>query len=133
MTSWLPAGPITPRMLEFDAIDCATTDAFAGSSWVSPWTIVIWSLCVLFHVLAKNCAQWSWSSPIEATGPVIGAIMPIWIGMDRPFASEHESVGSAADLVFAAGLAAPANTSAVAAHALPIPISSALLNIQPPS
>jgi len=38
---------------------------------------------------------------------VIGAIMPIWIGMGRPFASEHESTGAAADLVFAAGLAAP--------------------------
>jgi hypothetical protein len=52
VTSWLPAGPITPRMLEFDAIDCATTDAFAGSSWVSPWTIVSCSLCDLFHVSA---------------------------------------------------------------------------------
>ena len=127
VTSWLPAGPITPRMLEFDAIDCETTDAFAGSSWVSPWTIVIWSLCVLFHVLAKNCAQWSWSSPIDATGPVNGPIMPIWIGF------EHESTGSAAEAVRVAGLAAAAKTSATDAHALPIPISSALLTIKPPS
>ena len=68
VTSWLPAGPMRPTMLEFDAIDWATTEAFAGSSWVSPCTIVSWSLCVLFQLLAKNCAQCSWSVPIDAAG-----------------------------------------------------------------
>ena len=77
VTSWLPAGPMIPTMLEFEAIDCATTDAFAGSSCVSPCTIVSWSLCVLFQLLAKNCAQCSWSLPIDAAGPVNGPSIPI--------------------------------------------------------
>jgi hypothetical protein len=44
VTSWLPAGPTTPTMLELDANDCATVDAIAGLSWVSPWTIASLSL-----------------------------------------------------------------------------------------
>ncbi len=52
MTSWLPAGPIRPTMLEFDAKDCDTVEAIAGSSWVSPWTMLILILCDAFHRLA---------------------------------------------------------------------------------
>ena len=99
VTSWLPAGPITPTMLEFDANDCATVEAIAGLSCVSPWTMLILIGCVLFHWVAKNSAQCSWSSPIDATGPVNGPSMPIWIGF------EHETPDGAAAAVFAAEVA----------------------------
>ena len=92
VTSSLPAGPITPTMLEFDANDCATVEAIAGLSCVSPWTMLILSLWLLFHWAAKNSAQWSWSSPIEATGPVNGPIIPIWIGF------AHETAGGSRGL-----------------------------------
>ena len=49
-TSWLPAGPDDADDRLFDANCCATVDAFAGSSCVSPWTILIFDVCVaLFH------------------------------------------------------------------------------------
>src|SRR6516165_7017073 len=115
-TSWLPAGPITPMMLEFDANDCDTVEASEGVSWVSPWTMLIFSACVLFHSDAKNSAQWSWSSPIDATGPVNGPSMPIWIGF------LHETVAGFAACDSAADVAVPASTSATAAHAPPTAI-----------
>ena len=100
MTSWLPAGPITPTMLEFDANDCDTVEAIAGLSWVSPWTMLILTRVRLVPLTsAKNSAQWSWSSPIDAAGPVNGPSMPIWIGF------EHETPAGAAAADFAAGLA----------------------------
>ena len=106
MTSWLPAGPITPTMLEFDANDCATVEAIAGFSCVSPWTMLSFTEWLLFHWVAKNSAQCSWSSPIDAAGPVNGPSMPIWIGF------EHETEGAAACAVFTAGLAVAAKASA---------------------
>ena len=42
-TSSLPAGPMTPTIEPFEANDCATVDAFAGSSCVSPWTSLIFT------------------------------------------------------------------------------------------
>ncbi len=42
-TSSLPAGPMTPMIDLFDANDCATVDAFAGSSCVSPCTSLIFT------------------------------------------------------------------------------------------
>ena len=54
VTSWLPAGPITPTMLEFDANDCDTVEAIAGSSCVSPWTMLILTACVLFHCVGEE-------------------------------------------------------------------------------
>ena len=126
VTSWLPAGPITPTMLEFDAIDWARTDAFAGSSCVSPCTIEIWSLCVLFHVVAKNCAQCSWSLPIDAAGPVNGPSMPICTGFEHDW-------GVSALAVLLAGLAVAASTPANAAAAPIVPIRALLLSIEPPS
>ena len=62
-TSWLPAGPITPTMLEFDANDCDTVEASDGVSCVSPWTMLIFTACVLFHSAtqslcsATNCSK----------------------------------------------------------------------------
>ena len=93
-TSWLPAGPITPTMLEFDANDCDTVEASDGVSCVSPWTMLIFTACVLFHSVVKNSAQCSWSSPIDATGPVNGPSMPIWIG----FVHEAPAGAAACDL-----------------------------------
>ena len=61
-----------------DANCCATVDAFDGSSCVSPWTIFsLGRMRRRFHCETKNCAQCSWSLPIDAAGPVMGAIMPI--------------------------------------------------------
>ena len=126
-TSWLPAGPITPRMLEFDANDCETVEASDGVSWVSPWTMLILTGWVLFHWVVKNSAQWSWSSPIDATGPVNGPSMPIWIGF------LHEApAGALAACDFAAGVAVPASTSAAVAHAPPAAIVIAFLTMKPP-
>jgi len=76
VTSCEPAGPMIPTIELFDANCCATVEAFDGSSCVSPCTIFSFGVCVLFHSETKNCAQWSWSPPIEAAGPVIGAIIP---------------------------------------------------------
>jgi hypothetical protein len=59
ITSSEPAGPMTPMILPFEANCCATVDAFAGSSCVSPWTSLIFSLLFLFQLLKKNCAQCS--------------------------------------------------------------------------
>ena len=52
-TSSLPAGPMTPAIDPFEANDCATVDAFAGSSCVSPWTIFsLMCFLFLFHWVA---------------------------------------------------------------------------------
>ncbi len=37
-TSWLPAGPTTATIFEFEVNCWVTVVAWAGSSWVSPWT-----------------------------------------------------------------------------------------------
>src|SRR5262245_38031656 len=113
-------------MLEFDANDWDTVEASDGVSCVSPWTMLIFTGCVLFHSDAKNSAQWSWSSPIDATGPVNGPSMPIWIGF------LHETVGVFAACDLAADVAVPASTSAAVAHAPPTAIVIAFLTMKPP-
>src|SRR5579871_697179 len=114
-------------MLELDANDCATVEEIDGSSWSSPWTMLSLSAWLAFHWVTKNSAQCSWSSPIEATGPVNGPIMPIWIGF------EHDTVGAAFATAADAVLATPATATAAATVAPAIAISSPLLSIKPPS
>ena len=101
VTSSLPAGPITPHDARVEANDCATVEAIAGFSCVSPWTMLIFGLRSRSRVFAKYSAQCSWSSPIEATGPVNGPMMPIWIGF------EHETVAGAFATAAEALLATP--------------------------
>ena len=43
-TSWLPAGPTTATIFEFEVNCWVTVVACAGLSWVSPWTIEIFVL-----------------------------------------------------------------------------------------
>src|SRR5579862_7541254 len=105
-TSWLPAGPTTPRIFEFDANCWLTVDASAGFSCVSPWKTWIFGELVLFHRAAMYCAQWSWSAPIEAAAPVIGAMTP----MVTPLL--HEIFVFAVTCAAAAGADLPADRAA---------------------
>ncbi len=76
-TSWLPAGPTTARMLEFEMNCWVTVVACAGFSWVSPWTSVICVLLAALSIATASCAKCSCSWPSGATEPVIGASNPI--------------------------------------------------------
>src|SRR5439155_13032774 len=76
-TSWLPAGPTTATMLEFEMNCWVTVVACAGCSCVSPWTIVILVLLAALSASRASCAKCSCSVPRTATGPVIGPSNPI--------------------------------------------------------
>src|SRR5580704_393933 len=76
-TSWLPAGPTTPTIFEFEVNCCVTVVACAGFSWVSPWTRVMLVPLALLSSAMASLAKASCSSPSTATWPVIGASMPI--------------------------------------------------------
>src|SRR5262252_8138668 len=75
-TSWLPAGPTTATILEFEVNCWVTVVAWAGLSWVSPWTIVIFVWLTRLSLSAASCAKCSCSCPRTATGPVSGPSMP---------------------------------------------------------
>src|SRR5215210_8236729 len=76
-TSWLPAGPSTPRMSSFETTRCAPVDACAGSSCVSTSSslksVPLSSLNFSTAYLVKS----SCSCPIEAASPVYGPIAAI--------------------------------------------------------
>src|SRR5215475_5326982 len=76
-TSWLPAGPTTATILEFEVNCWVWVVAWAGSSWVSPWTSVIFVLRAALSSLTASCAKCSCSCPSGATDPVSGPSMPI--------------------------------------------------------
>ena len=76
-TSWLPAGPTTATIFEFEVNCWVTVVACAGISWVSPWTSVMFVPLALLSAATASCANASCSSPSTATWPVIGASMPI--------------------------------------------------------
>jgi hypothetical protein len=75
-TSWLPAGPTTPRILELETNCWVTVVACAGWSWVSPWTseMLVWLAALSWEM--ASCAKCSCSAPSWATGPVIGPSKP---------------------------------------------------------
>src|SRR5215469_7953267 len=109
-TSWLPAGPTTPTIELFDVNCCVTVVAWAGLSWVSPWTIVILVLLAALSMDAASSAKCSCSWPSTATGPVSGPSMPIDVA--------HVA---AAAFVLDPELPHPASTSAPSAVAAMIP------------
>ena len=76
-TSWLPAGPTTATIFEFEVNCCVTVVACAGISCVSPWTSVMLVPLALLSAATASWANASCSSPSTATWPVIGASMPI--------------------------------------------------------
>src|SRR5919197_1000508 len=80
-TSFEPAGPTTPSTFEFEPSACAPLTAsavpLAEPSIVSSLTNLIFVLCVRLYWLLKKFAQCTWLIPIEAAGPVNGAISPI--------------------------------------------------------
>src|SRR5439155_660117 len=76
-TSWLPAGPTTATMLEFEMNCWVTVVACAGCSCVSPGTIVSLVLLAALSASRASCAKCSCSVPRTATGPVIGPSNPI--------------------------------------------------------
>ena len=76
-TSWLPAGPTTATIFEFEVSCWVTVVAWAGFSWVSPCTIEIFVLLAALSWLTASCAKCSCSCPSVATGPVSGPSMPI--------------------------------------------------------
>src|SRR5580765_5030716 len=123
-TSWLPAGPTVARIFEFDANCCATVDAFDGSSCVSPWKMWTFNLFALFQRVAMNWAQWSWSAPIEAAGPVMGAMTPIVTPLLHEIAVA--AVVDAGDVVRAAAPTTTANAATVEA----IATSAIFLNVK---
>ena len=53
-TSWLPAGPTTPTIFEFEMNCWVTVVAWAGISCVSPWTSVMF---VPLAALSLNTAS----------------------------------------------------------------------------
>src|SRR5215510_7299329 len=75
-TSWLPAGPTTATIFEFEVNCWVTVVACFGSSWVSPWTIEIFVLLTRLSLATASCAKCSCSCPRTATGPVSGPSMP---------------------------------------------------------
>src|ERR1022692_4867500 len=101
---------MTPMIEELEANDCATVEAFDGSSCVSPcWSVILTLFFLLaFHRARLNCAQCSWSLPIEPAGPVIGASMPSC----TPF--EHDAVAVEETWCVAGRAAAAATTARVA-------------------
>src|SRR5215469_14383836 len=76
-TSWLPAGPTTATIFEFDVSCWVTVVACAGLSWVSPWTSVILVLLAALSIDSASSAKCNCSWPSTATGPVSGPSMPI--------------------------------------------------------
>ena len=76
-TSWLPAGPTMATMLEFEMNCWLTVTACAGCSCVSPWTSVIFVWLAALSIATASSAKCSCSVPSGATGPVIGASIPI--------------------------------------------------------
>src|SRR5690242_14158325 len=76
-TSWLPAGPTTATIFEFEVNCWVTVVAWAGLSWVSPWTIVIFVWLARLSRRTASCAKCSCSCPSTATGPVSGPSMPV--------------------------------------------------------
>ena len=75
-TSWLPAGPTTATIFEFEVSCWVTVVAWAGLSWVSPWTIEILVLLARSSLATASCAKCNCSCPRTATGPVSGPSMP---------------------------------------------------------
>src|SRR5271167_2336511 len=75
-TSWLPAGPTTATMLEFEMNSWVTVVACAGFSCVSPWTRVIFVLLAALSIDTASSAKCNCSVPSGATGPVIGPSNP---------------------------------------------------------
>src|SRR5690349_24459414 len=114
-TSWLPAGPTTARTFEFEVSCWVTVVAWAGLSWVSPWTIEIFVLLARLSRRTASCAKCSCSWPRNATGPVSGPSMPTEAthGLVAPLALEPPPL-----LLLL--LAQPATASAPAAAAATI-------------
>src|SRR5438477_1307599 len=135
-TSFEPAGPTTPSTLAFEPSACAPLTASAvpldAPSIVSSLTNLIFVLCVPLYVRWKYCAQCTWLIPIEAAGPVKGAISPI----DRvlPHLTSDATLAEAADGAAARFVVADAAaTVANAASASTAAIAIALLLIRTPS
>src|ERR1700730_17883096 len=76
-TSWLPAGPTTATMLEFEMNCWVTVVACAGCSCVSPWTSVIFVFLAALSVASASCAKCNCSAPSGATAPGMGPSSPI--------------------------------------------------------
>src|SRR5215472_2814704 len=77
LTSWLPAGPTTATIAEFEVICWVTVVAIEGVSCVSPWTSEIFVLLAELSMASASSAKCSCSWPSVATGPVSGPSMPI--------------------------------------------------------
>src|SRR5438045_7819445 len=108
-TSWLPAGPTTATIFEFEVNCWVTVVACAGFSWVSPWVIEIFVLLARLSLATASCAKCSCSWPRNATGPVSGPSMPI--------VATHDLVAVPLELLLLPPLLQPATTSAPSAAA----------------
>ncbi len=75
-TSWLPAGPTTPTIFEFEVNCCVTVVAIDGVSCVSPCTSVMFVPLALLSSATASLAKASCSPPSDAAGPVIGPWKP---------------------------------------------------------
>ena len=95
-TSWLPAGPATATIFEFEVNSWVTVVAWAGFSWVSPCTIEIFVLLAALSWLTASSAKCSCSCPRLATGPVSGPSMPIEATQDLVLAAAAAACAAAA-------------------------------------
>jgi hypothetical protein len=102
-TSWLPAGPMTPSMREFDDRRSATWIACAVSgSCVSPDTIRNLARgCVRLYRETKKRTHLICCCPSEAASPVSGAATPIVRVLPHAICARSAAAGEAA----ASGLA----------------------------
>src|SRR5215217_46729 len=127
-TSWLPAGPTTPRTFAFDLSWTERVEACFASSCVSDSTNLNFVLLSRLNFASAYFANLSCSCPIDAAGPVNGPIMAIE-------AFEHET-SCAACAAGAAGAAAfradAATTTASAIAAARAASANPLLTIIPP-
>ena len=99
-TSWLPAGPTTPRIRELDARRSATWIACAVSgNCVSPTTARNFVRCDLLYRLTQNRAHLPCCEPIEAAAPVIGAATPIVLVRPQVISVRSVTVGDWAVVV----------------------------------
>src|SRR4051812_3556391 len=109
-TSWLPAGPTTPRTFAFELTWTARVEACFASSCVSDSTNLNFVLLSWLNFASAYFANFSCSCPIDAAGPVNGPIIAI-------DALEHDT--AAAACAAGASLRADAATTTASAHNAP--------------